>query len=294
MIAFGRAMVSVNPMKFGARLVRGALLFAGCLFLAGCGPGSQSQLDEEREPHFLAGKSRANGLDYEGAIESFEKALTANPHSAAAHFELGCIFEQREADPAAAIYHYEKYLRLKPAAENAEIVKQHIMTCKQELARTVSLGPISEKQQHELERLIEESKRLTDENKRLSQELAQWKAAPGGRPNSPTNAAPAPAPLRAIEGSPAALADDSPAAGRTRSAGDSNRAIAGTIPAGRTHTVKPGETPIMIARHYGIRLEALLAANPKLEPRRLRVGQTMLIPAADRGVATTALAAKTF
>jgi LysM repeat protein len=50
----------------------------------------------------------------------------------------------------------------------------------------------------------------------------------------------------------------------------------------------------MIARRYGIRLEALLAANPKLEPRRLKVGQTLAIPGSDRGVTTAALTAKSF
>lgn len=278
-------------MKFRAKLVRGGLLVAGLLLLPGCGPGSQSQLDEEREPHFLAGKSRINSLDFQGAIESFEKALIANPHSAAAHFELGWIFEQRESDPAAAIYHYQKYLKLKPTAENTEVVKQHIMTCKQDLARTVSLGPISEKQQHELEHLMEESKRLTEENNRLNQELAQWKAV--GRPASPTNSAPVSVPARTSGNAPALAADPS-ITGRGRPAVDSNRNLAGTIPAGHTHTVKPGETPTMIARHYGIRLDALLAANPKVEPRRLRIGQTLVIPGPDGAMASATLAAKTF
>lgn len=35
----------------------------------------------------------------------------------------------------------------------------------------------------------------------------------------------------------------------------------------------------MIARKYGVKVEALMAANPGLDPRRLRVGQTLAIPA---------------
>jgi LysM repeat protein len=34
----------------------------------------------------------------------------------------------------------------------------------------------------------------------------------------------------------------------------------------------------MIARQYGVRVEALMAANPKLEPRRMRIGQALIIP----------------
>ena len=46
----------------------------------------------------------------------------------------------------------------------------------------------------------------------------------------------------------------------------------------RTHIVKAGESPILIARKYGVKLEALKAANPKLDPRRLQIGQALIIP----------------
>src|SRR5215471_2944355 len=220
-------------MMLRRNFLHGTLLLSAALLLAGCGPGSQAQLDEEKEPHFLAGKSRVNSLDYQGAIESFEKALTANPYSASAHFELASLFENREPDPAAAIYHYQKFLALKPKAEIAEIVRQHIMSCKQDLARTVSLGPISEKQQHELERLLDETKRLTDENRRLGQELAQIKTFPGGRPVAQTNSSPSPGPLRAPEASTSALAHDSLRSNRPRPEDVANQSLAGTIAATR-------------------------------------------------------------
>jgi LysM repeat protein len=51
------------------------------------------------------------------------------------------------------------------------------------------------------------------------------------------------------------------------------------IGGGKTHTVAAGETPMAIAKKYGIRLESLMAANPRLAPRRLRVGQSLSIPA---------------
>src|SRR3974377_2434209 len=128
----------------------GLLLLTGAAF-CGCLPTAPNASDEEREPHFLAGKRHVSQMDYRGAIECFERALEVNPQSAAAHFELGCLYEQKEADPAAAIYHYEHYLKLRANAENGEIVKQQITACKQELARTVSLGPITERQQREFE-----------------------------------------------------------------------------------------------------------------------------------------------
>src|SRR3989442_59355 len=116
-----------------------------CLcFMTGCLPTSQTQLDEEREPHFLEGKSRLNARDDKGAFEAFEKALQVNPHSASAHFELAVLCQQNKQDYAGAIYHFDRYLELRPRSGYSDIVKQHILACKQELARTVSLGPVTQ------------------------------------------------------------------------------------------------------------------------------------------------------
>lgn len=45
-----------------------------------------------------------------------------------------------------------------------------------------------------------------------------------------------------------------------------------------TYTVAAGDSPAAIARKFGIRLDALLAENPGLEPTRMRVGQKIRIP----------------
>lgn len=42
-----------------------------------------------------------------------------------------------------------------------------------------------------------------------------------------------------------------------------------------THIVKAGETFFSIARHYGLSADALQAANPGIQPIRLRAGQTL-------------------
>jgi LysM repeat protein len=59
-----------------------------------------------------------------------------------------------------------------------------------------------------------------------------------------------------------------------------NRPGAGTpTPRLRTHTVKAGESPYTIAKQHGVKLDALLKENPNLDPRRLKVGQTLNLPA---------------
>jgi LysM repeat protein len=46
-----------------------------------------------------------------------------------------------------------------------------------------------------------------------------------------------------------------------------------------TYALKSGDTPASIARKYGVKLEALLAANPRIDPKHLKIGQTLTIPA---------------
>ena len=54
-------------------------------------------------------------MDFDGAVAAFENALLSNPKSAAAHLELGLLYEENKSNYAAAIYHYEKHLELGPS-----------------------------------------------------------------------------------------------------------------------------------------------------------------------------------
>jgi LysM repeat protein len=56
------------------------------------------------------------------------------------------------------------------------------------------------------------------------------------------------------------------------------------LPAGgsgraRTHSIRAGDTPYSIARQYQIKVGSLLSANPGLDPKKMRVGQVLNIPA---------------
>jgi LysM repeat protein len=254
---------------------RSALMLMLCVVLSGCLPAGSSPLDEEKEPHFLAGKSRASTLDYKGAIECFEKALQTNPQSAAAHFELAWIFDVKEPDPAAAIYHYDHYLKLRATAANADLVKQRIMVCKQALAETVSLGPVTEKMQRQFEQMIETNKFLLDQNKQLREAVDKWSSY-AARLQTMTN------PPLSQSSTSAPVSHPILAAPRSQTPGEGTSPGPGTASVGaataRTHVVKAGETLSLIAKKYGVRLEALMTANPGLEPRRMRVGQVLRVP----------------
>jgi LysM repeat protein len=260
-------------MSFGNRLWPGALAVWVAILLSGCLPSDQNQSEEEKEPHFVLGKGRINAMDYQGAVQAFEESLEANPRSAAAHFELGWLYDEKESDPAAAIYHYRQYLKLSPNAGNAEVIRQRIESCKQQLAADVLPLPSTPAAQKQINQLIEQNQQLQDE---VNKWRAWYASQPAGKNASPSPLNSGVAPVAA---NPAATSPASNASSPSGRQGE--RASAGTAasrPAPRTHKVAAGETAVRIARQYGISLDALLAANPGLEPRRMRVGQILNIP----------------
>ena len=240
----------------------------------GCLPSDSSSLEEEKEPHFVLGKSRVNAMDYSGAVAAFSESLEANPHSASAHFQLACLFDQKQSDPAAAIYHYNEFLRLNPKADNAEVIRQRIYSCKQQLAADVLPLPSAPAAQKQLEDLAEKNHQLQDEVEKwrayyTAQQAAQ-RNSPAALPNNPVATA---------VGSP--TPDDvssAPANNPTPKPVSSPRAAAAKPAKPRTHNVAAGETLAAIARKSSVSLTALEAANPGVTPKKLHVGQTLNLP----------------
>ncbi len=243
--------------------------------LVGCAPG-QGQTDEEKEPHFVLGQSRVNAMDYQGAVDAFEQSLEANPQSAAAHYQLGMLYEEKVPDPAAAIYHYKRYLKLNPNASNADVINQHIVACKRQLAADVMGLPSTSAAQQQLEKLADQNRELQQQVDQLQETVKQWNAyyasQLAARSNSPPQNIsvapqnPGPAP-DAIPAHPAATADSTP----TRPAPPKPARP-------RTHMVVAGETAVAIARKAGVKLSALEAANPGMNPARIRAGQVLNLP----------------
>jgi tetratricopeptide (TPR) repeat protein len=249
-----------------------------CVCLCGCEPTTPDRSAEEKEPYFQRGKALVNSLDYKGATEAFERALEVNPHNGLAHFELGLLCQRDETDLVAAIYHFGQFLKLHPDSEQAEFARQRIMACKQDFARSieVSLAPVTRGMQRELERANAENGRLTAANRELQQQIETWKSYYARFPAGQT-APPNPVPPQRQE-----VADSTPAppARSTRPPPDKEKPVR-TVPASgrRTYTVKRGESLYLIAKRYGVRMNALLDANPQVSPTRLKAGQTLVIPA---------------
>lgn len=281
------------------------------LAFAGCFPLDRSSLEGEKDPHFLDGQRRVASLDYDGAIESFEKALQTNPGNAAAHLELGLLYDERKRDPAEAIHHYQKHLKLRPDSPMADVLNPKIMACKRELAQSAAFVVGPRDFQRDLERLTATNNLLQAKIQQLEAELARKPAlvtnfaatpipAPTLRP-ADTASAPAPQPQisqRQTEQRPPTTprtATPQSARGRptatvaapTENSGDwvpsftspPAKPVSKARSAPRaTYTVKAGDTLASIARRYGVTAQALSAANPAIRSGQVRTGQTLVIP----------------
>jgi tetratricopeptide (TPR) repeat protein len=256
-------------MSSWIRLVSGVGLVWLAVALSGCLPAGQSQSDEENEPHFILGKSRVNAMDYQGAIEAFEESLEVNPHSAAAHFELACLYDEKEPDPAAAIYHYQEYLNFDPGADNADVIRQRIYRCKEQLAADVLPLPSTPTAQTQLEELAEQNRQLQDEVDKwrayYASQMASAKPNPSPAQNNfvPQGAA-NPIPIQPVQ----SISEQTRAA---KYSVNSTTAL-------RTHTVARGETAMGLSRKFRVKLNDLQAANPGVNLSRIRVGQVLNIP----------------
>jgi LysM repeat protein len=276
-------------MSFFGRLNPCALSLAVLLAVNGCSPMDSSQTNEEKEPHFVLGNSRFNEMDFPGAVEAFEESLEVNPHSAQAHYRLAQIFDSKVPDPAAAIYHYQEYLKLSPDANNRDVIEQRIESCKQQLAADVLQLPSAPAVQRQLDALVQQNRQLQAQVDQLNGIIRQWSAycasLQAAARGNPANPATSPA-ASAISSTPddisaqlAVPAQPQPQAlSQTAAKSVSPAKSAPAKTATRTHLVGRGETLASIARKYGVSLAALRAANPELNPKKLRVGEPLNLP----------------
>jgi LysM repeat protein len=241
--------------------------------LCGCTP-TETPADEQKNPHYQAGKERLSALDYKGAIDCFERAVEENPRSALAHFELGVLYDQHENDYAAALYHYNKALKLRQTGYPSDNIRQRIPACKQELIKADSLAVINPT-------VLRETERLREENQMLRKQIDSLQAYLSGRPQV-VNAAPAPTNYAGLRSTAAPPSGDRPRASQASASSTSPASPASaSSPSGargRTHSIAAGETLAAVARRYQVKISALLAANPGLDPKHLRVGQTVTVP----------------
>lgn len=281
------------------------LLFLGGLLLAwaGCSDGERvSSAAEVDEPAYREGQALLKTGRRQEALNAFLKVIDRRGDEAPeSHLEVGLLYLQHINNPLSAIYHFKKYLELRPNSPQAPLVKQRIDAAMRDFARTLPAQSL-ENQPQRVD-LVAALDRLKQENEMLKQELADLKAGraaaqttlPGeDAPAAPAGPAPAasgfnfateaiptvrprPAPvtpLRSAPARPTPAVTPPPAAPKPAAA---------TAAGGRRHTIRPGDTLYKLAQqYYGNRAKwrDIYAANRDVMKNEtdLKAGMSLKIP----------------
>lgn len=252
--------------------IRGTLAAMGAallclLYVAGCsGARGTADARDERDPVFRRAVARKNIGDIDGAIELFNRALDRRPELARAHFELGLLYDMKKQDYVRAIYHYQRYLELRPGAEKRDLVEGLIRQARISYAATLPSVP---------DGALEQIALLKKEVALLRSQLeARGEGAPSARsagtaPSSETRGPAPAAPKPPASATPTAPPPPKPAP---------------ALPPMQEYVVQRGDTLSSIAAKMyrdPNKWRIIYDANrgTLTSPESVKVGQTLLIPA---------------
>ncbi len=220
-----------------------------------------SQAGKRRVSAYLQkAENEKSAYDYKAAAEAYEKALQIDPNLAKAHFELGLLYDNDLEDPVSAVYHYQHYKKLTAdSKEKKAFINPRITRCKRELAKGVSLAPVTQDIQKHLQSVKQENTALKKERDKLLERVNQLEDK-----------------LRQAKAQIERL-KAGPGAGTGVEVSESGGSHGSGSEFGY-HTVKRNETMYQIKEQYGITLKQLMEANPNVNPRRMRKGTRLKIP----------------
>lgn len=235
-----------------------ALIFLVVLLCeTGCDPKARLSDESEREhPAIRKGREFESAGDYEGARFTYQALLDRDPSIARAHLALAFLMEKQGSNSVDAIYHFQRYLALRPDTEKRRMIQEHIRS-----AQLYYVSTVFSNQSAVLRRLGElerENASATIHASNLDAQITQLRATitalRGGRDAA------------AFEPSPKPDTGNPPAR-----------------PAGRVVKVGKGDSLRVIAlRYYGDpeRWHEIYEANRDelKHPQSLQVGQSLIVP----------------
>lgn len=291
MLAWGdghKATLRLSPFNSFPIVVRPAVIFRCSLLLLALALGLAGCADRDRityateldEPNYREGQALLKAGRKPEALNAFLKVIAKRGDEAAeSHLEVGLLYLQHINDPLAAIYHFRRYLSLRPNSPQASLVRQRIDAATREFARTLPAQPLENRVD-----LVAALDRLKQENGMLKQELADSKA--GRSLVAGSSGPPAPGPDSAevnfsVESIPTV---------RTRPAPSVPVRVVPVVPAvapptaaARQHKVQPGDTLYKLAQQYygdRARWRDIYAANRGVmkNDSDLKIGMVLRIP----------------
>lgn len=148
-----------------------AAAFAVLYILAagGCDFGKSEVVKETSETHFVRGQDELRRGNVKEAMSAFLKVVEKRKDAPESHFELGRIYLDNMNDPIQAIYHFRKFLELKPNSQVSPMVRQMIETAQKKFAASLPESPFENNVRRlELEELLQ---KVQKENLELKQRL---------------------------------------------------------------------------------------------------------------------------
>lgn len=142
------------------------LLIVSIIFCSACSSSESSLVKETDERQFKVAKDFQSQGRYEDALITYLGLISVRRESPESHLEVGYIYLQTLKDPIRAIFHFDRYLELKPESERIIQVKQLIETAKLEFLRQLPTKPFqAEVDRIDLLEIIDKLKKDNDELK---------------------------------------------------------------------------------------------------------------------------------
>ena len=143
--------------------------FLLCLFVSACTPDTVEVVSENDEKQYQLAKSYQEQGRVDEALSAFLRVIDARRDAPESHLEAGYIYLHKMKDPVSAIYHFKRYMQLKPDSKQAAQVQQLIETAQKEFARQLPAHPY----EGQLDRLdlMELMQGLKRENESLKRDL---------------------------------------------------------------------------------------------------------------------------
>lgn len=132
---------------------------------------SVARVDERELGHPLMAKAstKAREGNVEAAVELYQKVIELQPTLARAHLNIAALYEDSK-ELVDAIYHYRRYLAMRPNTEKAQMIRDRIRIARMAYAATVYRHPPELKE--EIVRLEKENAELEKGSRELRQALA--------------------------------------------------------------------------------------------------------------------------
>lgn len=137
---------------------------------SGCSqPGEVVRETDERS--FRRGKSLLREGRRDEALQAFLAVTEARNDASEAHLEAGLLYLEHIKDPLAAIYHFRQHIGRNPAGEQADFVRELIISAQKDFAMSLPGEPFADQVQRH--NLMETVKQLQGENEQLKAALLE-------------------------------------------------------------------------------------------------------------------------